>query len=275
MADMFEDALIDDSNSELTFMESPKDDLPIPTITREDKKEEIDRGVELKFPVFNEDESKIYCQVCGKLYKSITQSHLKFHDITPAQYKEMYNTPLFTESQLNRLSVVNKDKYKHLMKDQENKLPQEELDEIIIEEVNISDIVDKMEEISFDQNIEDIKDVKVKVDPSYTKTELAYNIEETIGNVIAKENYFIEESSGSGAFPGTIHLKYSFITDIAIPERKIAFFFPDTYWHNREVAVDPNKYKKLAEDGWKCIVINGNNPNMNQIIEELRKSNII
>ena len=65
------------------------------------------------------------------------------------------------------------------------------------------------------------------------------------------------------------------MTDIAIPELKVAFFFPDTYWHNREVAPDPNKYKKLAEDGWKCIVVEGNNPTMEEITKELRSSNLI
>jgi len=273
MENMFEDALIDEGEereTSLIFTEDNDDKLPIPTVTKGSKVEERD---DLKFPVYNDDKTKLYCQVCGKLYKAITKTHLKFHDIDTDEYKKIYKTPLYTDKHRKHLSVVNKEKFKHLMKDHENKPAQEE---VPIEEVNIADIVDEMDEVYFDQSVEEINDIqKPQTDPSYTKTELAYNIEELLNSGKVIENYFVEESSGSGAFPGTIQLKYSFVTDIAIPQLKVAFFFPDTYWHNREVAPDPNKYKKLAEDGWKCIVIKGVKPNMEEISKELRSANLI
>jgi len=273
MNDMFEDALIEDNDEMSSLFKNNTNELPVPTVSKNDNEDE--KYPDLEYPIYNEDCSKVYCQVCGKLFKTITQSHLKLHDdLTPVEYKQKYNTPMVSKTVSTKLKINTTKNKKNIFKQQEDLSPQEE---VPIEEVNIPELIEEMgDDISFDQSIEDINDIgKVYSDPLYTKTEIAYNIEEIMGNTSAIENYFIEESSGSGSFPGTVQLKYSFITDIAIPELKVAFFFPDTYWHNREVAADPNKYKKLTEDGWKCIIIKGNNPKMDQIKQELRTSNLI
>lgn len=284
MENQYDDAFVGDGDEiKFTGLDDLKEDeiieeekpvQPPPSLMQDDEiTDEEDIQTDLNFPELNEDGTRIVCQVCGKDFKAITQSHLKFHGMSPESYKNKFGTPLVTEQQKQHLSVVNKAKFKEIFKEHEDKPPEAE---VPIEEVTIDDIMlEEVDDISFDQDIKDIKGPEATQDPLYTRTELAYNIEELMGNITAKENYFIEESSGSGAFPGTTHLKYSFITDIAIPELKVAFFFPDTFWHNRELASDPNKYTKIAEDGWKAIVIKGNSPTMEEVAEQLRKSNLI
>ncbi len=248
----------------------------------QDKPEEIIQEKESLFedppyPIYDEkDNTRILCQVCGKSFKAITQSHLKAHNITPEDYKRKYGTPLITETQKKHMSAINKQKFKDLFKRHEDKPPETEevLEEVLIDDIISSEEV--LEEISFDQEFKDIAPVgQVIQDPMYAKTEIAYNLEELFNGMVCKENHFIEEYSGSFSFIGSRHLKYSFITDVAIPERKIAFFFPDTFWHNREVATDPNKYTKIKEDGWTVIEVKGNAPTMAQIKEKLRASNLI
>ena len=245
-----------------------------------------DNTVKTPYP-FMSDDGRIYCQECGKTFKSITQSHLKLHNMTTEQYKRKYNVSMLPDKLKEHMRLINTKKYKELFKEKENIKPQTEPEttiddlELIEDEIQVDDIISKDEldninEISFDQNFKDLKPVNQHVpDPMYAKTEIAYNLEELLGDNLCVENYFIEEYSGCESFMGSRHLKYSFITDIAIPNKKIAFFFPDAYWHNREVAPDPNKNTKLKEDGWIVIEIKGNAPNMNQIKEKLRSANVI
>ena len=239
-----------------------------------------DESAKTPYPIMNEDDGRIYCQVCGKTFKSITQSHLKLHNITSDEYKQKYNVPMVPDGLKNHMRLVNTKKYKDLFKDKENKKSETELDDSI-EEIPVDDLLssqelDEMNGISFDQDFKDLKPVNQPInDPMYAKTEIAYNLEELFNGVQCVENYFVEEYTGSHSFTASRHLKYSFVTDIAIPERKVAFFFPDTFWHNREVAPDPNKYTKLKEDGWSVIEVKGNAPNLNQIKEKLRFANLI
>ena len=109
----------------------------------------------------------------------------------------------------------------------------------------------------------------------YKKSELCYELEEILDNVDVIENYLIETSSGHGTFPGTTMLQYSYITDIAIPSKQIAFFFPDTFWHNTEKPADPTKYSKLKNDGWCIIEVTGNNPSIKSIKEKLIESKML
>lgn len=218
---------------------------------------------EAKYPVFTED-GKIICQVCGKSFKMLTQSHTLMHGFSPKSYKEKFGTPLFAESSKRKISTSLKARNISLFKNQENKPAIPELE--LLDDDSVPDI----------QDLKELPEpINKKKDPSFAKTDIACFLETIFSGRDAKENYFIEEYSGSGAFPGTTHLKYSFITDITIPSLKLAFFFPDTFWHNREAALDPNKYSKLSEDGWKSIIVKGSAPSHDQIKQELRKSNLI
>ena len=81
-----------------------------------------------------------------------------------------------------------------------------------------------------------------------------------------KQDYMIMQYGTDNRF------KFEFITDYCDPILKVVIQFPDTFWHNREAAVDPNKYNKLRGYGWKIIKIPTNSPtfeNIDKIIEEL------
>lgn len=59
--------------------------------------------------------------------------------------------------------------------------------------------------------------------------------------------------------PGKQFLEHVFVTDIADPKKKIAFFFPDVFWRNRETVQHPDKYNILEQHGWRVFVVNGSN----------------
>ena len=68
------------------------------------------------------------------------------------------------------------------------------------------------------------------------------------------------------------NLKFEFITDFCDPILKIVIQFPETFWHNMESALDPNKNYKLGQYGWKIIEIPTNNPSfelINKYIDEV------
>ena len=65
---------------------------------------------------------------------------------------------------------------------------------------------------------------------------------------------------------GKQFLEHIFVTDIADPKSKIAFFFPDVFWRNEEVVKHPNKFDILEQHGWRVIVVNGTN-----VVERVRK----
>jgi len=106
------------------------------------------------------------------------------------------------------------------------------------------------------------------------KTEIAYNLENLFEGHKATENYIIEEFQ-IGSFVDTTQLKYSYACDVAVVSKKIALFFPDTFWHNHDLNADPNRDYKLKLDDWNPITIHGNNPSFNQIVTALKNANLV
>ena len=85
----------------------------------------------------------------------------------------------------------------------------------------------------------------------------------TFSNV--KQDYSIEEKTLSG------HLKYKYITDYADPILKIAFFFPDTFWHNEDPFYDHLRDSNLEGDGWKVVKIRKVNPTIKDIENAIKE----
>lgn len=48
-----------------------------------------------------ENNNLIECKICGKFYKSL-QTHIKTHNISSSEYKELYKSPLFCEETINK-----------------------------------------------------------------------------------------------------------------------------------------------------------------------------
>ena len=242
------------------------ENTPVTNLDAPPKQDEV-----LPYPEIKTSEGRLICQVCGRDFKAITKAHLDLHKMSLDEYKQTYKTPTIGKIQRTIARVQATNTLKNVFKKQEDKL-----EEVPIEEVDIEDIItEDLDEISFDQDVEDLVPSNIPKDPTYKKTELCYHLEEMFDGHDSIENYFIEEYSGSGSFPGSPQLLFSFVTDISIPSKKIAFFFPDTFWHNRDVANDPNKYKKLRRVGWKVVVVNGNDPSMNNIKQKLKESNLL
>ena len=80
-----------------------------------------------------------------------------------------------------------------------------------------------------------------------------------------EQNYLVREFGVNDK-----ELKFEFITDFADPVLRVAFFFPDTFWHNRDYLIDLNKNLKLTERGWKVLEIKGKSPSIDDLDESLR-----
>jgi hypothetical protein len=56
--------------------------------------------------------NKIQCEICGLCYKQITSTHLKFHEITLAEYKKLYpNSPIVSSEISQKLIKANEKKW--------------------------------------------------------------------------------------------------------------------------------------------------------------------
>ena len=53
---------------------------------------------------------------------------------------------------------------------------------------------------------------------------------------------------------------FEYITDFCDPVLKLVIDFPDTFWHNNDRNIEPLKYHKLQEKGWKVLIVNGKAP---------------
>jgi len=228
-------------------------------------------------------EGKLYCQVCGKLFKTITASHLKkFHNMTPTEYKNKYGTELVSKATIARRKFSNSQLFK---KQEEVKaIPPQNInyDDDVIEEITDEDeaidIQDQIADTIVDEELtdeNDFSDIPIPTkDPGMMKTEISYHLENVFEGHKAEENYIIEEFT-IGAFVDTQNLKYSYVTDVSIPSLKIALFFPDTFWHNRDINNDPNRFNNLKDDGWHPIEIFGNNPSFDDVMNSLKNANLI
>jgi len=207
----------------------------------------------LQYPPIDEKTGRVICQICGKNYLVISPRHLLKHNITHPDYTKRYPSAPLSSKEFNAKSKYGK--VKDLFTPTE--AAPDELEEIIVnEQPNIEDDID----------IEKILKEKSYRDPiKESKSQVLDTLRAYFTNV--RSNYLIEEFG-----PQSGKLVCHFITDFADPILKIAIQFPNTFWHNRDVHIDPLKNKKLEEYGWKVLVVKGKTPshkNIQKVVDDM------
>lgn len=218
---------------------------------------------------------KVICQECGRSYDVILPTHLKkTHDMSMNEYKEKYKGfPLASKS------FGSKQKYKNTVKSMKEETLKRQLEnsnkEIEIEEFNIDKIpsIDSSKSSSFINEINEFinripKEIPTYDDKNIHKEKLA--ILKFLANYFndLKNSYFIEKINLSGI------LEYRLICDMCSPSNKINFEFPDTFWHNQDIP-KTSRDELLIQDGWKIINFTGIKPKYTDIIDILKKNNLI
>jgi len=201
--------------------------------------------VKLQYPAFDEETGKVVCQICGKSFLVISPRHLGKHNITYAQYTERYPDAPLSSKEFSAITKYGK--IKDLFKPSDEPVDFEEV--LVNEEPNIEDIID----------IEAILKEKSYNDPvKQSKIQILDTLKTYYSNI--RPDYMIEEYG-----PNSKRLKYQFVTDFTDPVLKVIVQFPNAFWHNNDVNIDPMKNEKLKSDGWKIIIINKKMPTRKEI----------
>ena len=198
----------------------------------------------LPYPPFDEETGRIHCQICGNKYLVISPKHLQKHNITHPDYTKRYPNAPLSSKEFNAKSKYGR------VKDLFAPVESDELEEIIVEEEpNIEDEID----------VEKILMEKSQKDPvKASKAQVLDTLKSYFTNV--RQDYMIEEYG-----PMSGRLKYQYITDFTDPVLRIVIQFPNTFWHNNDVHIDPQKNYKLSEDGWKVLIVKGRAPTRKDI----------
>ena len=209
---------------------------------------------EYSYPMFNE-QGKVVCQICGKPYLVISPRHLGTHKIKYDEYKLRFpNAPLSSE-EFNASSKYGKEKTifveEELSKfEEEEALPDEKVEEIIVnEDPDIDEEIDLNMLLKEDEKDNDIMSVN--------KNKILDHLRVYFTNI--EKDYLIDQYGIDS------RLKFQFITDFCDPVLKMVIQFPKTFWHNQELAIDPNKNLKLEQYGWKVIEFDSVSPSLKEI----------
>lgn len=218
-------------------------------------------------PYYDEKTGKVNCQVCGKPFITISPRHLKKHDLTYGEYTAQFPDAPVSSEEFSIRSVYGKNK--EMFDDPEPKI--EEVDDLSILSESVTE-EDYIQETEKDPDIEELEILKLKkqvperpLSPIEQEQQHILTYLSTIFPNV-KKDYFVEEKTITG------HLKYRYITDYADPVRKIAFYFPKTFWHNEDVfSMDPGRDRKLKEDGWKVVKVPKMKPTFEDIDQAIKE----
>lgn len=219
---------------------------------------------EYSYPLLNE-EGKIICQICGKPFLVISPRHLGTHNIKYDEYKLRFPDAPLSSKEFNASSKYGKEKVLFVEKEMskfedETILPEEDAEDIIFdEEVLVDEEADIDDEMDLRKVLE--KENKETDLMSRNKNKILDHLRVYFTNV--EKDYVLRQYGIDN------NLKFEFITDFCDPVLKIVIQFPDTFWHNREMAIDPNKNLKLKNYGWKVIEIHSNNPSLQEITSKI------
>lgn len=201
---------------------------------------------EYPYQLINE-KGKVICQVCGKAYLVISPKHLEKHNIKYEDY-----TKRFPKAPLSSREFIARGKYGR------NK------DLFQQEEVAVEELVDehdpKVEELALETLV---KNTRPQNPMEAMKARILDHLRLRYSNI--KKDYLISQ------FGIDNRLKFEFITDFCDPVLKVVIQFPDTFWHNQEMAIDLNKNVKLEQYGWKVIEIPTKNPSFKLIDKRLEE----
>ena len=181
----------------------------------------------------------VSCKICNKKFKQITPTHLqKEHNITIQDYREKFPDAKLRVEQVRKIKSNQNIKSIIEFLDLEEYAPEfKNLDPEIISLQNISD--------------SSINNIILKLLPE------------------AKENYMINIFDINNK-----NVIYQFMTDIAIPSKKIILDFPNSFFHNTYSHTDILRNQIIPTYGWKIITIKQKNPSLDDILEELEKNDI-
>lgn len=215
---------------------------------------------EYQYPFLSE-EGKVICQVCGKPYLVISPRHLNTHNIKYDEYKLRFPDAPLSSDEFNAAAKYGKEKVVFVEKEMETfedetDLPDEEVEEIIVDEdPEIEDEINLREELEKENKEVDIMAIQ--------KNKILDHLRIFFTNI--EKDYMIYFRGVDGT------LKSRFITDFADPVLKVVVDFPKTFWHNDDLTPDPNKKLKLNQAGWKIIEIKSMAPKLSEITSRIER----
>jgi hypothetical protein len=196
-----------------------------------------------KYPLQNG--GKVICQECGKSFGRIVPSHLAIHGMTYSEYFFKYpDSPKNPEAYVSATSKFNDSV---LFKDTQGNA-RDRGDEP--QDFDMSK-VKKIEEEVIEKSVINFKGVNKH------KVEILRFLHKQFNNL--ENNYVISKKDIQD------RIVYEYITDMADPVSKIIFDFPNTFWHNIDSYIDPNKNYKLEKDNWEIITFNKRPISINDI----------
>lgn len=248
---------------------------------------------------FYDENGNPICQICGKSFKFITSQHLKLHNISREEYLEKYGNPPMKKLNQGDLDLkfleigdneYIQDKSVNHFKDLVERKGFDKVEQSLR---NISEkyTATRFKDIPF---YIWLNNILFEISNKYSEESNSFDLEEyyvdeeSITIEDPSELYIIEKFTSNKEIPSqkleilkllyerskyiendyiielyddpmkTI-LRYSFVTDIADPKNKEAFFFPDVFWRNEDENQHPDKFKILEDYGWTVYVIRGTN----------------
>jgi hypothetical protein len=252
---------------------------------------------------------KIECKECGKMMHMITVQHLRLHNIqTTNEYKIRWpGEPIKSEKTITK--ELNTKKYPDMFQQispivqqispivqediitDEPQIPQKinlielgneivnESENSILKQIERSPIINKSSmpkieelDLSFITKLDEFKKIEILEYPNpiglITKDKMIL-----LNFLLSKftdvqNNYFIEGFSINNI------MIYKYVTDISIPDRMIDIEFPNSFWHNYDVA-KASRDMHLKRDGWKIIDVNSRMPKLDDLKFELKKWKLI
>lgn len=209
---------------------------------------------EYQYPFLN-DEGKVICQICGKPYLVISPRHLGTHNIKYDEYKLRFPDAPLSSDEFNASSKYGREKTLFVEEEMskfesEAELPDENVEEIIVDE---------------DPDVEEEIDLRKVLEEENNETDIMAKNKNKVLDHLRVFFTNVEKDFLINQYGLDNRLKFQFITDFCDPILKIVIQFPNTFWHNREAADDPNKNLKLKNYGWKIIEIKSNNPTLKEI----------
>jgi len=216
---------------------------------------------EYSYPLFNE-QGKVVCQICGKPYLVISPRHLGTHNVKYDEYKLRFPDAPLSSSEFNASSKYGKEKTIFVKEEMdkfedESDLPNEEVEEIIVDEdPEIEDEIDLSMLLKKEKEKE--PDIMAR-----GKNKILDYLRAYFTNI--EKDYLIDQIGMDGM------LKFQFITDFCDPVLKVVIQFPKAFWHNREMAVDPNKNLKLKQYGWKVVEFKSAGPSFKEIGKRIER----
>ena len=197
---------------------------------------------EYPYPFFD-DKGKVICQACGKSYLVISPRHLQTHNLKYSDY-----TSRFPQAPLSNKEFIARGKYGK--------------DKTILSQTEEPEVEELTTTLDEDPEVEEFEATLLKPDKPLDKIQLMKaklfdHLRIHFSNV--QQDYLIMQYNSNGSFA------FEFITDYCDPVLKVVIQFPDTFWHNREAAIDPNKNHKLKQYGWKIIEIPSPAPSIQKI----------